>query len=374
MNIETLRKLITQRGQNLTPEDIEARDALLAEWDAEKAANDRWWAEQRDAAGVIDDAPESLWKVRATAFQSAGFHDFFKGPGLKEVETLARNGPVWTRQLVDPPEAPVCYVLRCAVEDAGLSGRIRLSIRETRWPDARFYGPPSVSVLDWSLLPSNSRRLYEEPGRLAQPLTVDRGTLMDLCNIYRGESLPWDFVWNTLSDGEGPLVAALGRHMSGGDAGIPVWPAWGRRHPDDASWRHTEHYDTIPKWPAKRYTSVDQLHDGIVVDWPTGGRVRVSFRGREAAETYMGLMGEALLFVERVGSETPLTPTNRSGGLRLFGEGRSQQEDAIPVVDGKPAMVLASWHAAERDYTVTLSATLGEDSMPRIGWVDGSCT
>lgn len=328
--------------------------------------------------------PEARWKRRVEMFESLKFHDFFSGPGPMLVD--GRDGE--SEQMINPPDAPLVRVLAEAVKVAGLQGRIRLTVRESHWT-ARPYRSIRVSVLDWGLLPHIGRQSYEEEWRkfpYTSRLEGDRpryhrAELLDVSPFGETSTNIWGPLKLFLAHAGHPLEVPLLKALQSSGTGTAVWPAWIRcKTAGKGSYWYadTVSYADLPCFRA-RYLATDDvlglLEEGIVLLWPpTKERMRIRFNrsasfdpGRWQSDVW----GERLLTVEP--SAAPLTRTTKKGNLQIFGRGRSQQTDAVPVVEGMQTICLACWTAPE-DYTVTIMATLAENGMPVLAWIDGSCT
>lgn len=355
---------------NTRPDDHE----FLQRFHAAKA----WWSDILGGSDWPEKAQEQ-WPFRALAYLRLGFHDFFEGSGPMEVCEYLQDGSMKDFQVVvEPSTNPLACVLREAVEASRLLGLIQLRMEETRWPDMRSYRRLAVAVLDWDLLPSLCQAAWQE-ALVGQPYfgPDKRGLLSGLVDASRSEDPLEGFIHAVLYDEGHPLTPHLLKAMSKPEGPVPLWRAW-CRHKGTGGRDNVVLYREIPQFPA-RYIACSEddilaiLDKGVVLDWPENGmRVRVRLaRHFQQAHDLSWANGERLLHIEP--TTDPLTElTDKEGGLQVFGRGYSQQTDRVPVVNEKKTVCLFYW--GQYDFSTTIMVTLGEDGLPEVAWVDGSCT
>lgn len=368
------------RRAALSPEARAAEDAVREArrqaHDAKQARLAQVWAPFLAVQEQGEDAQ------RAAIWQILGGHDFFRGPGPALIGEHAGRDPAppeLTLEILDSLEASrqgrSASLLHYAVQEAGFQGRVVLC---GVW--LRHGGGNGPWVCYHELLALDAKLAFKgyprwpisevtrwEPTEVSRVIgylrVLQAAGYLDVCLVGLVRHFP---IWRW------PLVHAWMAAESG--PGIPVADAWVAQE----DYARGLSYADIPQWPAVRVAGPKLLSEGVVVYWPpTAQRVRIRLDAHpnfQPSEWACDLQGERILHVEP--TEDPLTPEvppNARQYLQIFGQGRSQQDAKVPVLDGRPAMVLLTWHDPH-DYTVCISATLGEDTMPIIAWVDGSCT
>jgi hypothetical protein len=392
--MKNLQARNAERRATMTQEERDAEDAGRARFRAKMDADRAWWAE------TVGEVPEGLsaeeqWPLKVRAFDRLGFHDFFTGPGPMDVSTLpppsavARNlwgdsRSVRTVETVDPPtDDPAFRVLRDAVVAAGLQGKVRLTMAKTVWSDGRTYRSAKLSITEWSLLPPDCQEAWTTHGRswrvgVFGPDDRDmlHGIIDGLPSGYSGGDLE-GMIKSILYTAGHPLAPHLLAAMQGEGDGVAVWPAWCRHKGGGDRWGTVTYHD-IPAF-RKRVVHTDDpvalLAEGLVLTWP-GTRQKVRIRldrhdGFDPSNWCTDVCGARILHVEP--TTAPVTRSKGSRSFQVFGRGRSQQTDKVPVVEGRTTVALFSW-TDPADYTVTITATLGDDGLPVVAWVDGSCT
>lgn len=386
--MDGLRKRLDARRAAMTPDARAAEDAGHARRAERRRVAQLWWADVQ-GADPEPQTPMERWALHARAFERLGFHDFFDGPGPIDINTVKASDPSATIYdepedllsvgVATPPDTEIVRVLRGAITAAGLRGRIRLTMTETRREGCPPYQHARLSFLDWSLLPKQGqdawgRRRYYQPDHFGPSMRLLLGGLVDAFPVeYVDEGL-WGLVASILLHEGHVLTPHLLRAMQGEGAGVAVWPAWMRDRGNGKQYDAVSYYD-IPVWRGCRIATDDvlaTLEQGVVVVWPeTSQRVRIRLDRHGGSNLARGaVFGPRLLHVEA--TKDPLSKRTRQGNLCVFGRGQSQQEPHVPVVEGRETVVILTW--VDAGCTVTVMATLGDDGMPLLAWVDGSTT
>ena len=120
--------------------------------------------------------------------------------------------------------------------------------------------------------------------------------------------------------------------------------------------------------------------EGVVVPY-NGAHYRLKFNW-DALEDRdnPGLQSNAPDVLSHVSFEKTTDPLTKQGKgeswsthLQVFGKGTSQQDDIAPSLDDKLPACLAVFEYGH-DFTWTLMAHLDDEGLPKVAWLEGSCT
>jgi hypothetical protein len=389
---------------NTTPKDV-----WRAAYDLDRKERDDFVESIKSSLGYQDIEPKDLtreqgWSLKVEAWKRVGFHNLFTGPGMIDVEdhTLPESERDYQR-IYDGP-IPLHYqILYKAFERAGLGDKIALTLKETINSDeqveqyewSKTYHSYELVILDWNILPLPCRNAHARDHRF--PFYVhhpdDRVMFSYYITLYPSGYVSNKYPLYDFLKEDHPVYTSLLQVMTETEGnGIPVWDSfWGPTKTlshtfvrDGVSETYLSEepiheYHNIPSWRCKYLQTenvIGTLSQGIVLTWPaTKDRVKITLDKSDdfsPGDWRMDSCGKKALHI--VKTDEPLTKfSTKKSTLQVFGKGRSQQQDCVAVLHGKPSIVLFSWHDPS-DYTVVIQVSIGDDGYPTHAWIDGSCT